>query len=100
METLTISSFPYYSFADKEMAYRLGSAFYGIYFIISFPLFQRIDEHLVPGTKTKMDVYTIHRVVMEVMATGMMVLLLLDFCRIYCDIPLTISGKAYYIFKP
>jgi cycloeucalenol cycloisomerase len=60
METLTISSFPYYSFADKEMAYRLGSAFYGLYFIVSFPLFYRIDEHA--SCKTKVLPYDIHQV--------------------------------------
>eukprot|EP01036_Dinobryon_divergens_P046988 gene46988-62915_t len=39
METLTISSFPYYSFEDRHMAYTVGSAFYGIYFLVSFPVF-------------------------------------------------------------
>ncbi len=33
-ETLTISSFPYYAFEDRDMAYVVGSAFYGIYFIV------------------------------------------------------------------
>lgn len=33
-ETLTISGFPYYEFADRDMAYVVGSAFYGIYFIV------------------------------------------------------------------
>ena len=41
METLTISSFPYYSFEDRYMAYTLGSAFYALYFIVSFPTFYR-----------------------------------------------------------
>ena len=34
METLTISTYPYYSFEDRDMAYTLGSCFYGIYFIV------------------------------------------------------------------
>lgn len=34
METLTISGFPYYTFLDRNMAYVIGSAFYGIYFIV------------------------------------------------------------------
>lgn len=33
-ETLTISGFPYYEFKDRDMAYVVGSAFYGIYFIV------------------------------------------------------------------
>ena len=38
METLTISHFPYYTFEDQAMAYTVGSAFYGLYFIVSFPV--------------------------------------------------------------
>merc|ERR1712196_94212 len=53
METLTISSFPYYSFRDKNMVYRLGSAFYGIYFLASFPLFYRMDEYVMTDAKKK-----------------------------------------------
>jgi hypothetical protein len=41
METLTISAYPDYSFEDRDMAYKLGSAFYGIYFVVSFPMFYR-----------------------------------------------------------
>ncbi|CAM9397803.1 unnamed protein product [Pylaiella littoralis] len=43
-ETLTISGFPYYTFEDRDMAYVVGSAFYGIYFIVSFPMFYAFDE--------------------------------------------------------
>lgn len=49
METLTISHFPYYDFEDHAMAYTFGSAFYGIYFIVSFPAYFAIDE---PGIST------------------------------------------------
>ena len=62
METLTISSFPYYSFQNKEMAYRLGSAFYGLYFIVSFPLFYRLDEHV--NIKTGVKPHSVHQVSM------------------------------------
>lgn len=102
METLTISSFPYYSFKDRYMAYTLGSAFYGIYFIVSFPVFYRLDEHLVgaPGKKDSTGTpYTVFQTVMEVLGTSMLVLCLLDFCRIYCGIELKISGVAYYLYK-
>ena len=44
METLTISHFPYYDFEDRHMAYTLGSAFYGIYFLVSFPVYYALDE--------------------------------------------------------
>jgi len=48
METFTIANFPYYEFKDRDYAYTIGSAFYAIYFIVSFPMFLRIDEH--PGS--------------------------------------------------
>ena len=49
MESLTICGFPYYSFEDRDMAYTLGSAFYGIYFLVSFPMFLRVDEDVRAG---------------------------------------------------
>ena len=41
METLTISNYEDYSFADRDMAYKVGSLFYGLYFIVSYPVFFR-----------------------------------------------------------
>ena len=54
METLTISHFPYYDFEDRALAYTVGSAFYGIYFVVSFPVYFALDEatwatSLAPG---------------------------------------------------
>jgi len=40
MEAITIASVPYYSvIGDRFSFYFLGSAFYGIYFYVSFPMF-------------------------------------------------------------
>ena len=120
METLTISSFPYYSFEDRNMMYTVGSAFYGIYFIVSFPVFYTMDEKdaivsdlpnysdLVKkqGDKdalvkefSKVRVYGIREAIMESFGTSMMVLCLLDFGRLACGIPLTIPGVPYYIYR-
>lgn len=33
--------FPYYSFVDRSSMYKVGSLFYAIYFIVSFPMFIR-----------------------------------------------------------
>ena len=41
METLTISGFPDYCFENRYMAYTVGSMFYGLYFIVSYPAFFR-----------------------------------------------------------
>jgi len=106
METLSISNFPYYSFENRYMAYTVGSAFYGIYFLASFPMFYRIDEYPVNNTVATKDnnkaspkIYTLYQTIMEAMGCGMIVLLLLDFCRLYCGIDLHISGVAYYIYR-
>lgn len=101
MESLSISAFPYYSFQDKYMAFTLGSAFYGIYFIVSYPVFFRVDEHVNSKDKTKSAVpHTLFQTVFEVLGASMLVLCLLDFCRIALNIPLTIPGKAFYIYYP
>jgi hypothetical protein len=43
--SITISSlclmFPYYEFIDRDVMYKLGSLFYAIYFVVSFPMFSR-----------------------------------------------------------
>jgi cycloeucalenol cycloisomerase len=75
MESLTICGFPYYSFEDRDMAYTLGSAFYGIYFLVSFPMFLAVDES--PATKK-----THAETFWEAMGSSMAVLCLLDFVRL------------------
>jgi cycloeucalenol cycloisomerase len=44
MEVATIASFPYYTYPDVRAMFVVGSGFYGIYFLGSFPLFLRMDE--------------------------------------------------------
>ena len=60
------------------MAYTLGSAFYGIYFLVSFPVFLALDE----GKDTK-DKINLAQVFWQAMGVGMFVLCLLDFVRLY-----------------
>jgi len=99
METLSISSFPYYDFADRVMAYSLGSAFYGIYFIVSFPMFYRIDE-VKPSVVPAPPTYTFYQTAMEGLGASMLVLCLLDACRLLAGIPLTIPGKLVHLYRP
>ena len=75
MESLTICGFPYYSFEDRDMAYTLGSAFYGIYFLVSFPMFLAVDESPA-AKKTHAETFW------EAMGSSMAVLCLLDFVRL------------------
>mmetsp|Transcript_6521 Transcript_6521/g.10592 ORF Transcript_6521/g.10592 Transcript_6521/m.10592 type:complete len:333 (-) Transcript_6521:33-1031(-) len=94
METLTISSFPYYRFEDRTMAYTWGSAFYGIYFIVSFPGFYYFDSH-IDDSKQKDRPVTLVDTLTIACGHGMMILLLLDFVRLYLGIPLVIGGVAF-----
>lgn len=94
METLTISSYHHYSFSvARSLIYSLGSAFYGIYFIVSFPVFYSLDEKV--SHKNRVDPHTVYQTIMEVMGSGMIVLLLLDFCRIALGVEMRIPGAAF-----
>jgi cycloeucalenol cycloisomerase len=88
METLSISSYPYYSFEDRNMAYTIGSAFYGIYFLVSFPAFFAFDTEIDrPNGKS----VTVWDVVVSSCGYGMIIMCLLDFVRLYLDIPLVVG---------
>lgn len=95
METLTISSFPYYRFEDRTMAYTWGSAFYGIYFIVSFPGFYYFDSHIDDSKQNKDRPVTLVDTLTTACGHGMMILCLLDFVRLYLGIPLVIGGVAF-----
>ena len=110
METFTIAAYPCYRFDDYHHTATVGSAFYGIYFIVSFPMFFRISGGSWGGmevsksppatapTRTRSQKVkakeaakekegasrvTLFQAVMESCATGMIVLCLLDFVRVY-----------------
>lgn len=88
METLTISSFPYYSFENRNMAYTVGSAFYGIYFLVSFPAFFAFDDDI----DTKKKRITLWDTFVSSCGHGMMILCLLDFVRLYLGVPLVVGN--------
>jgi cycloeucalenol cycloisomerase len=90
METLTISSYPYYSFEDRNTAYTVGSAFYGIYFIVSFPAFFYFDDEVDVDSPTR-KVVTVWDTVVSSCGYGMIILILLDFVRIQLGIPLVMD---------
>ncbi len=75
LETLTISSFPYYTYPDFSAMLTKGSAFYGVFFVVTYPWFCRLDED------PKM-LWPIGRVVMEALAAMMVVLLAADFLKL------------------
>jgi len=102
-ETLTISSYEDYSFEDRNMAYTVGSAFYGIYFLVSFPAFfnfdTKIDSACEDGLKTKKTAVvvggglTVWDTVVSSCGYGMMIMILLDFVRLHLNTPLVVGGS-------
>ena len=100
METLTISNFPYYDFEDRDMAYTVGSAFYGLYFVVSFPVYLRLDEAAPTGGAAKAAGAgtSLLDAAASSLASGMAVLMLLDLTRLaVVGTPLTIGGKLVEI---
>ena len=113
METLTISSYPYYDFEDRYMAYTVGSAFYGIYFLVSFPAFFTFDDDIdmtllrpttttangmataVTTTTTRRRTMTLWDTIVSSCGHGMMILCLLDFVRLFLNIPLVVGVMPY-----
>jgi cycloeucalenol cycloisomerase len=89
-ETLTISAYPDYSFEDRNMAYTIGSAFYGIYFIVSFPAFFRFDDKIDDANAPKVTVWD---TVVSSCGHGMIIMILLDFVRLYLDVPLVVGSS-------
>jgi len=89
METLTISAYPDYSFEDRYMAYTVGSAFYGIYFIVSFPAFFVFDKD-IDNNQEKQT--TLWDTVVSSCGYGMIIMILLDAVRLYLDIPLVVGS--------
>eukprot|EP00968_Pinguiococcus_pyrenoidosus_P000476 scaffold30_cov255-Pinguiococcus_pyrenoidosus.AAC.10 len=71
------------------MAYTVGSAFYGIYFIYSFPMFFLLDE---PGYGRKKTLYS---TLVDACGAGMLILTSLDIVRLCLGIPLTIPGTLW-----
>ncbi|TYG60354.1 hypothetical protein ES288_D07G062100v1 [Gossypium darwinii] len=70
------TEFPYYDFVDRASMYKVGSLFYAIYFIVSFPMFLRIDEK--PG-----DLWDLPRVAVDSLGAAMLVTIILDLWRIF-----------------
>jgi cycloeucalenol cycloisomerase len=61
-----------FGYRDLGRMLRYGSIFYACYFVVSFPMFFRLDEH--PGER-----WSLGRTCVSALAAGMLVLVLLDF---------------------
>nr|CAD1819979.1 unnamed protein product [Ananas comosus var. bracteatus] len=76
LETLAIANFPYYEFVDRASMYKVGSLFYAIYFIVSFPMFLRIDEKVG-------EPWDLPRVAVDALGAAMLVTIILDLWRLF-----------------
>ncbi|XVF49655.1 hypothetical protein PTKIN_Ptkin04bG0030200 [Pterospermum kingtungense] len=92
LETLAISNFPYYDFVDRASMYKVGSLFYALYFLVSFPMFLRIDEK--PG-----DLWDLPRVAVDSLGAAMLVTIILDLWRIFLG-PIVSLADATQCIQP
>lgn len=74
-ETLTISSFPYYTYPHFPTMLTKGSAFYGVFFVVTYPWFSLLDED-------QRRPWSLWEVVMQSLAAMMAVLLCADFLKL------------------
>ena len=109
-ETLTISSFPYYTIKNRPWMYKVGSVFYGLYFIVSFPMYYRLGERAGGNRKGKSDGggggggggggnaefdWSLERVAIDSLGACMIVTCLLDFWRLAVGVlPWLASGDV------
>ncbi|XP_056845971.1 cycloeucalenol cycloisomerase-like isoform X3 [Raphanus sativus] len=88
LETVSIVNFPYYEFVDRNAMYRVGCLFYALYFIVSFPMFFRMDEK-------SSDKWELSRVAVDALGASMLVTIILDLWRLFLGpiVPLP-EGKS------
>lgn len=92
METKTIEGFQYWEFVNRDRALIVGSMFYMIYFIVSFPMFLRLDEPRLGQDKmwtrrskrfvSETAAWPMTRVIWDSLASCMLVTIILDFWRL------------------
>lgn len=95
-EALSIQHFPLYTYNDRFMFLTVGSLFYGIYFVIGFPMFFWLDEN-------QENKSSLRNTALNALAATAIVLLLLDLWRLYLgsiyDIGRNLNYKMPFIFQ-
>jgi cycloeucalenol cycloisomerase len=101
-EAFTIQGFPYYAIKDRLYLYTVGGIVYGLYFVVSFPMFARLDEDVVEveaprragkaggggggdaatGGDRRAHVWTLRQTLLDSLAACMLVTILLDLWRL------------------
>ena len=84
METLTIAGYKCYEFDNFHHAATVGSLFYAIYFIVSFPMFYYFSNQTPDSTSW-------FGCIVQSLATSMCVLCMLDFVRVWLGQDLVVN---------
>lgn len=85
LETFSIAAFPYYTFADRGKVYTVGSAFYALYLIVSFPMFWRLGG--ADGSR-----HSVLDTFLEAASTWMVIMSLLDAVRLWLGADFSMTG--------
>ncbi len=70
--------FPYYAIRDRAYMYTVGSACYGLYFIVAFPRFRAIDEQAAAPGDWRTGEWSLGQVIWDSLASCMAVTILLE----------------------
>ncbi len=86
IETFTISSFPYYNYPDYNAMITTGSVFYGLFLVVTFPLYYLIDEYRQ---------WTLVETIFAALGGMMLVMLLADYWRLVFGSTVDYSAVPY-----
>lgn len=62
-------------------------------------MFYRIDEINDNKSGIINTPHTMYQIILEALGVSMLVLTLLDICRLYCGIELNITSVGYYVYS-
>lgn len=81
LEAFTLENYPHYFMKDRDAFYKYGTVFYALYFVVSFPMFRRLDERFTSSENRKG--WDLGRTALDAFACCMIVTMLLDFWRLF-----------------
>ena len=91
VEAVSISAFPHYRYPDREAMLTVGSAFYSLLFVVTYPMYVELHRaHAVmhgsaqgdPANKQGDTTWTLWRVCCHALAASMLVLLNYELWRL------------------
>lgn len=77
IEAWSIAAFPHYSYPDKEAMLSIGSAFYSLLFVVTYPMYVELHRAHAAGEK-----WTLWRICCHALGASMLVLVLYESWRL------------------